>query len=122
MTTVYNWTMCPARMVEYNERRAVQVNGDRGHSRGRQVNIIAPTVGNTNGVAYRRFELVYDSSDLIVDEVERAWAATYGPVLALSYTPLGESAIEVRFAANTLQRVRTSVATGQVTIVLEEIR
>jgi len=90
----------------------VQVNQDRGHSRGREI----------NERPLRRWTLTYSSTDLILDEVERAWAATYGPVLALSYTPPGESAIEVRFAANTLQRVRTSVATGQVTIVLEEIR
>lgn len=68
------------------------------------------------------WELTFDSLDILLDEIERAWSLTYGPVLTISYTPPGGSATEVRFAANTLDRVRESVATGSCTIVLEEIR
>ena len=60
--------------------------------------------------------------DVLLDEVERAWAATYGPVLSMNFTPPGGSSLEVRFSEGTLRRVRESVATGSVTITLEEIR
>lgn len=112
MATVYTWTMCPARLIETSQRRAVQSPIESGQSRARQI----------NERALRRWELVYNSLDGILDEVERAWATTYGPVLAISYTPPGGSAVEVRFARDTLTRARTSVASGQVTVVLEEIR
>ena len=112
MTAVYTWTLCPARVVETTMRRAVQSPTDSGHSRGRQI----------NQRSLRSWELVYDSFDLIIDEIERAWAITKGPVLAVSFTPPGGSAVDVRFASNTLERVRRSVATGSATIVLEEIR
>ena len=112
MATVFTWTLCPARLVETSIRKAYKSPADSGHSRARQV----------NQRELRQWELVYDSSDLILDEVERAWAATKGPVLSLSYTPPDGSALEVRFASYTLDRVRRSVATGSVTIVLEEVR
>lgn len=112
MTAVFDWTICPEAVVESNQRRAVQVNQDRGHSRGREI----------NERPLRRWTLTYSSTDLILDEVERAWAATYGPVLSLNFTPPGGSSLEVRFAENTLRRMRESVATGSVTITLEEIR
>lgn len=112
MATVFNWTLCPARLVETSIRKAYQTGSDLGHSRGRQV----------NQRELRQWELTYDSLDLILDEVERAWSATKGPVLSLSYTPPGGSALEVRFASNTLERVRRSTSTGSCTIVLEEVR
>lgn len=109
---LYTWTMCPARLVETSIRRAVQAPQQSGQSRARQI----------NERALRRWELVYDSSDGILDEVERVWDLVYGPVGAISYTPPGGSALDVRFAEDTLARVRRSARTGSVTVVLEEIR
>jgi len=43
-------------------------------------------------------------------------------VLSMNFTPPGGSSLEVRFSEGTLRRVRESVATGSVTITLEEIR
>jgi hypothetical protein len=41
---------------------------------------------------------------------------------AISYTPPGGSALDVRFADDTLERVRRSSQTGSVTVTFEEIR
>lgn len=111
MATVYTWTMCPARLVETSQRRAVQSPIESGQSRARQI----------NERALRRWELVYDSLDGILTEVERAWTIT-GGILAISYTPPGGSAVDVRFAEDTLERVRRNAAAGSVTVILEEIR
>ena len=109
---LYTWTMCPARLVETSQRRAVQTPQQSGQSRARQI----------NERALRRWELVYDSSDGILDEVERVWTLVAGPVGAISYTPPGGSAVDVRFASDTLERARRNAAAGSVTVVLEEIR
>jgi hypothetical protein len=104
--------MCPARLVETSQRRAVQSPIESGQSRARQI----------NERALRRWELTFDSIDGILTEVERAWALTFGPVLSISYTPPGGSAVDVRFAEDTLERVRRNAAAGSVTVILEEIR
>lgn len=109
---LYTWTMCPARLIETSIRRAVQAPQQSGQSRARQI----------NERALRRWDLVYDSSDGILDEVERVWDLVHGPVGAISYTPPGGSALDVRFADDTLERVRRSSQTGSVTVTFEEIR
>ena len=108
---VYTWTMCPATLVETSQRRAIQAPAELNQSRGRQI----------NERELRRWVLTYDSLAGILTEVERAWTIT-GGILAISYTPPGGSAVDVRFAEDTLERVRRNPAAGSVTVILEEIR
>jgi len=111
MATVYTWTMCPARLVETSQRRAVQSPPELNQSRGRQI----------NEREIRRWELTFDNIVGVLDEIERAYTIT-GGLLGISYTPPGGSAVEVRFSDDPIVRTRTSAASAQVTVVLEEIR
>lgn len=70
----------------------------------------------------RVYTLVWDRAPApLLRRIKALFYATYGPVLAMDYTPEGESAIRVRFARDTMERVFDSTATGSLTIELEEV-
>lgn len=70
----------------------------------------------------RIFTLTWDKAPLILQRrIKAIWDEAYGAVLSMSYTPEGESALNVRFRSDTLTRVYDSAVTGSLTIELEEV-
>lgn len=100
-------------LVRTERRRAVRSNADQGVVLVREVNEQPVRIYTLNWSG---------APSILLQSIRSKFRESLGGVLAMNYTPeeVG-SAIEVRFAENTLTTIEESAVVGSTTVVLEEV-
>lgn len=113
VTAVATFTLCPDTVEERHHATGVATTVESGHSRARQV-VERP---------FRSWTLTWaEARGDVVDELRRLQRLSLGGVLTLTWTPPGESALEVRLAQSGIRVSGAGALTARVALDFEEVR
>ena len=113
MTATVTWNIPPEYEYVLDQQRDCLTTGvEQGVIFARQINQRAMKV----------YKLVWETlPSQVIPLIRYLYDLTGGGVEPMNYTPFGESAIEVRFASNTLTTIDNSATSGAVAIELEQV-